>query len=118
MAAPFIVALLDHFAALTDPCQHAKVVCPLAESLLLVLSATIAWADDFVETMVWGTEHLAFLTRFYRHESGIPSHDTPCDVFAALDAELFKACFSTWISGLRDEDPTSSPLMGRPGGRP
>jgi hypothetical protein len=28
-----------------------------------------------------------------------------CDVFAALDPELFKACFLAWISELRDDDP-------------
>src|SRR5208282_5011019 len=68
--------LLDHFAALSDPRQRAKVLYPLPEILLLVLSATIAGADDFVETTVWGTEHLAFLRRFYRYDNGIPSHDT------------------------------------------
>jgi DDE_Tnp_1-associated len=113
------VSLLDHFAALPDPRQHAKVLYPLPEILLLVLASTIAGADDFVETTLWGAEHLAFLRRFYRYESGIPSHDTLCDVFAALDPELFKACFLAWINDLRDEDPripTSSPLMGRPHG--
>jgi len=68
------------------------------------LSATLAGADDFVETTLWGKQHLAFLRRFYRYASGIPSHDTLCDVFAALDPELFKACFQGWISGLRDDD--------------
>ena len=104
MATPTSVALLDHFAALPDPRQHAKVLYPLPEILLLVLSATLAGADDFVETTLWGTQHLAFLRRFYRYASGIPSHDTLCDVFAALDPELFKACFQGWISGLRDDD--------------
>ena len=85
MATPAGIALLEHFAALRDPRQHAKVLYPLPEILLLVLSATIAGADDFVETTLWGTEHLAFLRRFYRYESGIPSHDTLCDVFAAAD---------------------------------
>ena len=94
MAVPVGVSLLDHFAALSDPRQHAKVLYPLPEILLLVLSATLAGADDFVETTLWGTEHLAFLRRFYRYESGIPSHDTLCDVFRpALDPELFKVCF-------------------------
>ena len=104
MTTPVSVALLEHFAALRDPRQHAKVLYPLPEILLLALSATIAGADDFVETALWGAEHLAFLRRFYRYESGIPSHDTLCDVFAALDPELFKACFLAWISGLRDAD--------------
>jgi hypothetical protein len=47
MAAPVSVPLLDHFAALSDPRQHAKVLYPLPEILLLVLAATIAGADDF-----------------------------------------------------------------------
>src|SRR6185295_12639832 len=85
MAALVNLPLLDHFAVLTDPRQHAKVLYPLPEILLLVLSATIAGADDFVETTLWGTEHLAFLRRFYDYSSGIPSHDTLCDVFAARD---------------------------------
>ena len=80
MAPPVNVSLLDHFAALSDPRQHAKVLYPLPEILLLVLSATLAGADDFVETTLWGAEHLAFLRRFYRYENGIPSHDTLCDV--------------------------------------
>src|SRR6476469_6525530 len=75
MATSTGILLLDHFAALRDPRQHAKVLHPLPEILLLVLSATIAGAADFVETTRWGTQHLAFLRRFYRYESGIPSHD-------------------------------------------
>jgi hypothetical protein len=85
MVSPVSVSLLDHFATLSDPRQHAKVLYPLPEILLLVLASTIASADDFVEATLWGAEHLAFLRRFYRFESGIPSHDTLSDVFAALD---------------------------------
>ena len=93
MVSQVSISLLDHFAALSDPRQHAKVLYPLPEILLLVLASTIAGADDFVETTLWGAEHLTFLRRFYRYENGIPSHDTLCNLFAALDPELFKACF-------------------------
>jgi predicted transposase YbfD/YdcC len=113
MVAPVIVPLLDRFAALSDPRQSAKVLYPLSEILLLVLSATLAGADDFVEVTLWGVEHLAFLRRFYRYEKAIPSHDTLCDVFAALDPELFKACFVSWISGLRDDDPEIIAIDGK-----
>jgi hypothetical protein len=105
--------LLEHFAALSDPRQHAKALYPLPEILLLVLSATIVGSDDFVETTLWGAEHLTFLKRFYPFVSGIPSHDTLCDVFAALDPELFKACFLAWISGLRDDDPDIIAIDGK-----
>ena len=113
MAIPVSIPLLDHCAALSDRRQHAKVVYPLSEILLLVLAATIAGADDFVETTLWGAEHLAFLRRFYPYDSGIPSHDTLCDVFAALDPELFKACFLAWINGLRDDDPDIIAVDGK-----
>jgi len=75
MSGPASVRLLDHFAALPDPRQRAKVLYPLPEILLLVLCATIAGADEFVETTLWGSKNLAFLRRFYRFENGIPSHD-------------------------------------------
>jgi hypothetical protein len=75
--------------------------------------ATIAGADDFVETTLWGTEHLAFLKRFYGYANGIPSDHTQCDVLAALDPALFKACFLVWIDGLRDEDPDIIAIDGK-----
>ena len=94
--------ILTHFATLKDPRQHAKVLYPLVELLLLALAATIAGADDFVEITLWGEQHLGFLRRFLAYEKGIPSHDTMCDVFAAIDPELFKACFLAWVEDLRD----------------
>jgi hypothetical protein len=43
-------SLLGHFAVLKDPRRLAKVLDPLPEALLLVLCATLAGADDFVES--------------------------------------------------------------------
>ena len=63
--------LLDHFAALEDPRQRAKVLYPLPEILLLLLCATLAGADDVVEIALWGDEHLAFLRRFLPCEHGV-----------------------------------------------
>jgi len=94
-------SILRHFSRIDDPRQSAKVLYPLAEILLLALAATVAGADDFVETTVWGDHHLPFLRRFLPYEKGIPSHDTLCDVFAAIDPELFKSCFLAWVEELR-----------------
>ena len=57
-------SLLDHFAALEDRRQQAKVLYPLPEILLLLLCATLAGADDVTEVGLWGGENLAFQRRF------------------------------------------------------
>jgi hypothetical protein len=49
MSEPTPPCFLSHFSALRDPRQATKVLYPLAEILLLMLCATIAGADDFVE---------------------------------------------------------------------
>jgi predicted transposase YbfD/YdcC len=113
MDRPAGTALLDHFAALQDPRQTAKVLHPLPEILLLLLGATLAGADDFVEIEMWGEEHSAFLRRFLPYRHGIPSHDTLGEVVAALDPELFKACFTSWVEGLREAAPDLVAIDGK-----
>src|SRR5882672_2789978 len=113
MSQPRPASILTHFAALDDPRQHAKVLYPLVEILLLALAATVAGADDFVETTLWGQENQAFLRRFFPYENGIPSHDTMCDVFAAIDLSLFKNCFFAWIEVLRDGAPEVIAIDGK-----
>jgi hypothetical protein len=95
------VSLLDHFSALKDPRQSWKVVYPLPEIMLLVLCATMSGMEDFVEIRLWGRERMDFLRRFLPYKRGLPSHDTLNDVMNALDAELFKACFTAWVGGDR-----------------
>lgn len=107
------VGLLDHFSALDDPRESWRVLYPLPEILLLVLCATLAGMDDFVEIRLWGRERMDFLRRFLPFERGIPSHDVLNDVFNALDGELFKLCFAAWVEGLRDCDPEIVAIDGK-----
>ena len=107
------ISLLDHFSALRDPRQAWKVLYPLPEILLLVLAATLAGADDFVEARLWGRQHLAFLRRFLPYRHGIPSHDTLGDVVNALDPGLFKTCFVTWVAQLREAEPDIVAIDGK-----
>lgn len=104
MAPAAAQSLIEHFSALEDPRQAWKVIYPLPEILLLVLCATLAGADDFVETEAWGEEHLDFLRRLLPYADGIPSHDALNDVMNALDAGLFAACFTAWVEGLHGAD--------------
>lgn len=106
-------SLLDHFSALSDPRQRWRVVYPLPEILLLVLCATLSGMEDFVEIRLWGEERLDFLRRFLPYERGLPAHDTLNDVINALDAELFRNCFVTWVESLRDGDPEVIAIDGK-----
>ena len=56
-------SLVAAFAGLSDPRQSAKVLYLLPEIMLLLLCATLAGADDFVEIAVWGEQNLGCLRR-------------------------------------------------------
>lgn len=113
MDQPTAKSLIDHFSVLKDPRQIAKVLYPLPEIILLLLCATLAGADDFVEMQLWGKQNLAFLRRFLPYGHGIPSHDTLGEVLAVLDPDLFKACFTAWVEGLREREPDLVALDGK-----
>ena len=111
--APISRNVLDHFSALEDPREGWRVLYPLPEILLLVLCGTLAGMEDFVEIVLWGKERLDFLRRFLPFERGIPSHDALNDVLNALDAELFRSCFTSWVDTLRDTDPELIAIDGK-----
>ena len=106
-------SLLDHFSTLEDPRQSWKVVYPLPEILLLVLCATLAAAEDFVEIRRWGTVNLDFLRRFLPYRDGIASHDTLNDTINALDGDLFASCFGEWVESLREAEPDIVAIDGK-----
>lgn len=107
------IALLRHFVRLDDPRQSAKILYPLEEIVLLVVSATIADCDDNVVICEWGRHHLDFLRQFLPYREGIPSHDTLGDVLNAIDPDLFEHCFMDWIAELRDDDPDIVAIDGK-----
>jgi predicted transposase YbfD/YdcC len=106
-------SLIDHFSALEDPRQAWKVIYPLPEIMLLVLCATLAAAEDFVEIRRWGREKLPFLRTMLPFARGIPSHDTLTDVMNALDPALFAACFIAWVESLREAAPDIVAVDGK-----
>jgi len=79
----------------------------------LVLCATLSGMDDFVEIRLWGEQRLDFLRRFLPYERGLPAHDTLNDVINALDGELFKTCFVTWVETLKDGEPDIIAIDGK-----
>src|SRR5204862_7452417 len=107
------LSIVDHFSALRDPRQRWRVAYPLPEILLLVLCATLCGMEDFVEIKLWGEQRIDFLRRFLAYERGIPAHDTLNDVVNALECELFKTCFISWVETMRDSDPEIIAIDGK-----
>lgn len=91
-----VVDWLEHFEDMDDPRQPGKVWYPLDEVLLLCLVAVLAGAESWVEIAAFGKKKIDFLRRFRPFAKGTPSHDQLGDLFAALDAEQFQACFIDW----------------------
>jgi predicted transposase YbfD/YdcC len=110
---PETTSLLHHFAALKGPRQRIKVVYPLPEILLLVLSAIVVVADDFVEVQHRGELHIDFQRRFLPNKDSIPSHDALNDLMNALNSALFPECFVTWVNSPRDDDPDIVAVDGK-----
>jgi len=89
-------------SGLPDPRQSGKVVYPLNEILLLSLCGTISGCESFVDIAEYGEEKLPFLRELAPFKDGVPSHDTLCAVFRALDPTAFSEAFSEWSRGLAE----------------
>ena len=96
-------SLLEHFAAIGDPREPAKVRYPLPEVLLLVVAASIADCDDYDEIVDWGEAHLDFLRGHSEFHFGIPDADWLRVVMNRIEPALFQACFTSWASALRPD---------------
>ena len=59
-----------------DRRQQSKVRHKLKDILVIVLFATFAGADDWVEIGMFARIHEAYLRKYIALENGIPSHDT------------------------------------------
>ncbi|MGH6933139.1 MAG: ISAs1 family transposase [Dongiaceae bacterium] len=110
---PRLRGLLEHFGAIQDPREPAKVRYPLPEVLLLVVSATMAGCDDYDEIAAWGDSNLAFLRRFSEFHFGTPCEDWLRVVMNRIDPALFQACFTDWATSLNSDAPALIALDGK-----
>lgn len=93
--------IIDHFADLPDPRIDRTKRHLLIDVLAIALCATIGGAEDFVTIADFGRAKESWFRTFLALPNGIPSHDTFTRVFARLDPEEFRRCFTTWAEALR-----------------
>ncbi len=87
--------LVGHFADLKDPRVNRTKKHRLDDIPVIALSALVCGATTFEDIEEFGED---WFQTFLPLPHGIPSHDTVCRVFCALDAAVFARCFGGWMA--------------------
>lgn len=96
--------LLNWMEYIEDVRQAGKVRHKLKDILVIVLFATLANADDWVEMEMFAKAYQDYLRRYVELKNGIPSHDTLNRVMGMLSPEVLQQMYVKWQELLnRDE---------------
>ena len=85
--------LLEWMDYIEDKRQQTKVRHKLKDIIVIVLFATLANVDDWVEMEYFAYYHEAYLKKYIELKNGIPSHDTLCRVFGMLSPEILQQLY-------------------------
>lgn len=88
--------LLEWMEYIEDVRQARKVRHKLKDILVIVLFATLANADDWVEMEMFAKEYQDYLRKYIKLENGIPSHDTLNRVMGLLSPEILQQLYGKW----------------------
>ena len=95
---------LEWLEYIEDARQQNKVRHSLKDILVIVLFATLANADDWVEIEIFAKMHEAYLRQYIPLRNGVPSHDTIQRVMAMIAPEVIQQIQMKWQELLnRDE---------------
>lgn len=91
---------LDYFDDLEDPRSDKNKIYSTDEILLITICALICGADSWRDLVFFGEEKLDFFREYLPYKNGVPSKNTFCRFFAALNPVEFKTCFIKWVNSL------------------
>ena len=63
---------------------------------MIVLFATLANADDWVEIAMFAESYQDYLKKYIRLENGVPSHDTIQRVMGLISPEILQQLYGKW----------------------
>jgi len=96
--------MLWYISTIEDGRQEWKVYHQLKDIVLLVLFATLANADDWVEMEIFGKSAEALLKQYGEFTYGIPSHDTIQRVMGSINSEVFVGLQRMWNELLETDE--------------
>ena len=96
--------LLEWMEYIEDVRQAKKVRHKLKDILVIVLFATLANADDWVEIAMFAEAYQDYLRKYIELKNGIPSHDTINRVMGLVSPDILQQLYAKWQELLnRDE---------------
>ena len=96
--------LLDWLEYIEDDRQQRKVRHTLKDILVIVLFATLANADDWVEIALFAESYQDYLRKYIELKNGIPSHDTIRRVMGMLSPEIIQQLYGKWQNRLNQNE--------------
>ena len=96
--------LLDWLEYIEDDRQQRKVRHTLKDILVIVLFATLANADDWVEMALFAENYQDYLRKYIELKNGIPSHDTIRRVMGMISPEILQQLYGKWQDRLNQDD--------------
>ena len=95
-----IETFLDHFGALEDKREQAKVRHPVGEILLVTLAGMVGGATGWEDIETFGAAKLEVLRGVLAFQAGVPSDDTLRRFFRAIDPQVFRDVFADFARSL------------------
>lgn len=88
--------LLQWMEYIEDVRQQSKVRHTLKDILVIVLFATLANADDWVEMALFADDYQDYLRNYIELRNGPPSHDTLRRVMGMVSPEILQQLYGKW----------------------
>lgn len=88
--------LLQWMEYIEDRRQQRKERHPLKDILVIVLFATLANADDWVEMALFAEDYQDYLRNYIELKNGPPSHDTLRRVMGMISPETLQQLYGKW----------------------
>jgi predicted transposase YbfD/YdcC len=96
----YIESFKQHFSAIDDHRQSAKVTYPLFDILFGSLCAVIASSNGWFEIREYILGHHSWFKKQKMFIDGIPADDTIARIVSMIDPDSFNACFLAWMKSV------------------